>query len=204
VAGRFGRAVRAEEADRLLSFFGLLLTWNRRINLTGAQSLEELLEGHLPDSLALERLVPEGHSLLDVGSGGGLPAIPFGVLRPDVRLTLLEPRSRRAAFLRTALRDLGIPGGVEGRRLEQVSEQFEVLSARAVLPPDEWVKAAVPRVTRPGRIVVYLQEPTPWKPPEHLAVVDSLTYKAENRDRRAVALGVPRGTMDNAPGFGTR
>src|SRR5436853_71284 len=100
--------VSAEQHIRLHRFYELLLVWNRQINLTGARSLDELLSEHLPDSFALSRLVPQSASVADVGSGGGLPAIPFALLRPDASLTLFETRAKRVAFLRTAIRELGV------------------------------------------------------------------------------------------------
>src|SRR4029079_16814605 len=94
------------------AFWSLLLTWNARINLTGAGTRDELLGEHFPDALAMASLVPPGARLVDVGSGGGLPAVPLSVLRPDLGLTLVEPRAKRVAFLRTAVRTLGLKAEV--------------------------------------------------------------------------------------------
>jgi 16S rRNA (guanine527-N7)-methyltransferase len=189
-----GRTVGQDEAEKVVRFFELLLVWNERINLTGARSLETLLSEHLPDSLALAELVPAGQTLLEVGAGGGLPGIPFALLRPDVQVTLLEPRSRRVAFLRTAVRDLGVPATVDPRRLEQVTGRYDVLSARAVLPPDAWLAAAPPHLAPQGRVVVYLPEPGAWGPPPGVSVAASVRYPAARSDRLALALIVPRGT----------
>jgi 16S rRNA (guanine527-N7)-methyltransferase len=194
IAGDFGQVITPEQADHVERFFDLLLLWNRRINLTGARSKEALVAEHFPDSLALSALVPRGLSLLDVGSGGGLPAIPFALLRPDVRLTLLEPRSRRVAFLRAALRALAVPAAVDHRRLERVPEMFDVLSARAVFRPAEWVQSAAPRVAPGGRIIVFLPEADAWQPDTAYPVADRVSYQARNRKRLALALTVPRGT----------
>ncbi len=194
VGERLGRPVTEGESRSVLRFFELLLVWNRSINLTGARAVDTLIAEHLPDSLALTRLVPAGHTLLDVGAGGGLPAIPFGLLRPDVPLTLLEPRTRRAAFLRTALRELKLSAQVDTRRLEQVETRFDVLSARAVLPPDPWVTAASTRLNPEGRIIVYLTDPLDWRPPPPFQVAASIPYKAAHHNRLALALAVPRGT----------
>jgi 16S rRNA (guanine527-N7)-methyltransferase len=188
VASDFGRTVTPEQARGLARYFELLLLWNRRINLTGARTLEALVSEHLPDSFALDRLVPNGHTLLDVGSGGGLPAVPFRILRPDPVLTLLEPRSRRAAFLRTALRELGLQGRVETRRLEQVTTTFDTLSARAVLPPDPWLTAATPRLNPGGRIIVFLADRTAWSPPPSFSTLDQVPYTAAARPRLALAV----------------
>ena len=193
-AAHLGRQITAAEAGRLLQFFELLLAWNRRINLTGARSLKALVSDHLPDSVALAQLVPRAQTLLDVGSGGGLPAIPFALLRPDVALTMLEPRTRRAAFLRTAVRELAIPATVDTHRLEQLTGHYDVVAARAVLPPDPWLAAAAPRLTPQGRIIVYLSDPPDWRPPPGFDTAATVRYQAAQRDRLALALTVPRGT----------
>src|SRR4051794_23516644 len=115
----FGQPLTAPERTRLLGFFQLLLTWNARINLTGARTLPELIDVHLPDTLALARLVAAGAALIDVGSGGGLPALPLALMRSGVRVTLVEPRAKRVAFLRTAARELAPGVGVLSDRVEE-------------------------------------------------------------------------------------
>src|SRR6185295_9811748 len=107
------------------------------INLTGARTLDELAADHLPDAFALAEAVPPGAALVDVGSGGGLPALPFAVLRPDVRLTLVEPRAKRVAFLRTAVRELGLAGElVAGHAADLPAGAFDVAASRATFPPE--------------------------------------------------------------------
>jgi 16S rRNA (guanine527-N7)-methyltransferase len=158
----FGRTLAASERAGLLGFFQLLLTWNARINLTGARSLDELIEEHLPDSLALARLVPEGATLVDVGAGGGLPALPLALLRPDVRVTVVEPRAKRVAFLRTAVRELApevevVHDGVEA--LE--AGGFDVASSRATFGPEEWLGIGLRLVRRSGLVVLFLSASPP-------------------------------------------
>jgi 16S rRNA (guanine527-N7)-methyltransferase len=72
--------VSSAQAGTLDAFWSLLLSWNARINLTGARTPAELLGEHFPDALAMARLVPPNARVLDVGSGGGLPVLPFAVL----------------------------------------------------------------------------------------------------------------------------
>jgi 16S rRNA (guanine527-N7)-methyltransferase len=139
-------------------FYDLLLTWNQRINLTGARSLDDLLSEHLPDSFALSCLVPAGSSVADVGSGGGLPALPFALLRPDAGVTLFESRAKRQAFLRTAVRELDIRSAtVAGRFTPAVSGhgRFDLACSRATFPPDEWLGLARGIVRGGGRVVVF-------------------------------------------------
>jgi 16S rRNA (guanine527-N7)-methyltransferase len=144
--------VSASEAQwrAIDAFFDLLLTWNARINLTGAASRADLVGEHLGDSLAMAHLVPAGARVLDIGSGGGLPAIPFALLRPDVSLTLVEPRAKRAAFLRTAVREMKLAAAeVLVLRLEAMPPRpVDLATSRATFPPGEWLAKARPLAPR--------------------------------------------------------
>ena len=105
-------ALAANQVDQLEAYYQLLSRWNRRINLT-ALPLEPLADRTLArlliEPLAAARYVPESPlEWVDVGSGGGSPAIPLRILRPLARLTLIEARSRKAAFLREIVRGLGL------------------------------------------------------------------------------------------------
>ena len=139
--------------DRLAAYFELLKRWNSRINLTGF-SLSA------PSAQAVDRLIVEPLRLaaniagsvdiwVDLGSGGGSPAIPLYLYRPSTRLVLVESKHRKAAFLRHAVRELGLPGvEVEASRIESITSshrlaaQVELVTVRAV-DPSESVLAAV-------------------------------------------------------------
>jgi 16S rRNA (guanine527-N7)-methyltransferase len=142
----------------ILRFFQSLLSWNQRINLTGARDLEQLVGEHLVDSLALVRLVPQGASLVDVGSGGGLPAIPFSLLRPDCKVSLVEPRGKRIAFLRTVVRELALGnisvlhGSDDGLNVQST---FSAACSRATFEPSEWLGRGK-RLVVPGGLIVVL------------------------------------------------
>jgi 16S rRNA (guanine527-N7)-methyltransferase len=144
LAARLGVSLPEGGRERLARFWSLLLTWNARINLTGARTEAALVGDHLPDSLAMLRLLSPGAHLIDVGSGGGLPALPYALLRPEDPITLVEPRTKRAAFLRTAVRELGLTRVVVlGARIEDApAEGFEVASSRATFAPVEWLEKA--------------------------------------------------------------
>lgn len=123
---------------QLSSYVSLLERWTKRVDLIAPASQEEIFERHILDSaLAVEVLsesAPWG-SLLDVGSGAGLPGLVAAVLRPQSRVLLLEPRSRRCEFLKEARRVLKlenvsvIEGRIETLKLER---PVEVLTSRAL------------------------------------------------------------------------
>jgi 16S rRNA (guanine527-N7)-methyltransferase len=98
----------AEACGPLERYLDLLATWNARVNLTGARTARDRVK-LLVGSVAPAAPLLEAGSLLDVGSGNGSPGLVLALLRPDLEVTLLEPRRRRWAFLREAARSAGRP-----------------------------------------------------------------------------------------------
>jgi 16S rRNA (guanine527-N7)-methyltransferase len=143
----------------LSAYAELLLRWNTRINLTAARSIEVLVGEHLPDPFALARRLDQPARVVDVGSGGGLPAIPLALLRGQLTVELVEPIAKKAAFLRTAIRELGIGARVSvrvarGEALARTlaanrSSAFDVAISRATLAPQKWLALGA-RLVRPG------------------------------------------------------
>jgi 16S rRNA (guanine527-N7)-methyltransferase len=175
-----------EQQRGLEAFWRLLLTWNARINLTGARSQDELVGEHLPDALAMGSLVPQGASVVDVGAGGGLPGVAFAVLRPDTRLTLVEPRAKRVAFLRTAVRELGLSAEVVDGRMEDLGAAlYDVASSRATFAPAEWIERA--RVLAP-RTVVFAARRTEVALPGDLGVEAEEVYQTASGHPRWAGL----------------
>jgi 16S rRNA (guanine527-N7)-methyltransferase len=98
-AARFGRSLSPTAISDLSVYLAELDRWRRRINLAGALSGEDLV-AHAMESTVGETLIPHGTRVIDIGSGGGFPALPLAILRPDLDVTMIEPRGKRAAFLR--------------------------------------------------------------------------------------------------------
>jgi 16S rRNA (guanine527-N7)-methyltransferase len=176
--------VSSATRDGLLAYGRLLLAWTTRINLTGARSLEQLVAEHLPDAFALASRIGGEERIVDVGSGGGLPAIPLAVLAPQVRIVMFEPIAKKAAFLRTAVRELGLGQRlrVEARRCEHAAgeEAFDVALSRATFPPAEWLTIAQ-RLVRPGgRVFVLARRPIDSSPAE-LSTVQAIPYMGGER-----------------------
>ena len=151
---------------QLERYYELLRKWNRRVNLT---SLD--LHGYAPetlDRLFVEPLVAssllgdsEGTlALVDLGSGGGSPGIPMGIARPAMRVTLVESRERKSAFLREACREVSLPHAevLTGRAEEIPPEYFgaaDVVSVRA-LRLDHKMLAVVRRLLKEhGRLLTF-------------------------------------------------
>ncbi len=111
---RHGLAVSEMVVDRLLSYATLVIKWNRVRNLTAARSCEDFLIEHVSDCLAAAPY-PISGELVDVGSGAGLPGVIVAVVRPDIEVTLLEPRRKRARFLEHVQMQLTLPNAVVAR-----------------------------------------------------------------------------------------
>src|SRR5579872_4338014 len=95
------------ELDQLQRHYKLLTVWNKKINLTRIESLEDVVRFHYCESLFLAKELPVGAlSVLDVGSGPGFPGIPLAIVRPECNVHLLESHQRKAVFLRQASSEL--------------------------------------------------------------------------------------------------
>src|SRR5215211_9020286 len=109
--------------------------------LLGPREADRLWERHILNSAALSALIPKDGVVADVGSGAGLPGIPVAILRPDVRMTLIEPLLRRSTFLTEAVQELEITDRVEvvRSRAEDHHQIYPVVVARAVAPLDRLI-----------------------------------------------------------------
>ena len=132
--------VSRETLDRLRIFESLVKKWTKTINLVSKGDFSKIWERHILDSAQIYPYLPRFPSnYLDFGSGGGFPSIVLAVILyeddPDIEIHLIESDGRKAAFLRTALRELQIPGMVWSERVQEVKlSPARVVSARAVAP----------------------------------------------------------------------
>ncbi len=138
----------------------LLLEWNRSINLTGARTLEQV-EALIADAAVLAGASWAGVSrVIDIGSGGGLPAVPLAIGMPQVQFTLLEANARKSAFLEHVAGTLGLTNLVvalgraeELGHLPALREQFDRAISRAAARPEVLLELALPFVRTGGDLV---------------------------------------------------
>lgn len=131
----------------LAQFLSELDAWRRRVNLTGRLPSEELVS-HALESVLGAGLLPAGAQVVDVGTGGGFPGVPLAIARPDLSVTWLEPREKRAAFLRHVARALPVENAVvlTARAGDLPDSHFDFATSRAV-----GIEALGPvRFLRPG------------------------------------------------------
>ncbi len=121
--------------------------------LLGPREAQRLWSRHIANCAVLEELIPHGAQLVDIGSGAGLPGIPLALVRPDLRISLVEPLLRRATFLADVVSALDLADRVSvvrGRAEEQGSLQADVVTARAVAPMERLAGWTLPLVRRGG------------------------------------------------------
>ncbi|MFN2385792.1 MAG: 16S rRNA (guanine(527)-N(7))-methyltransferase RsmG [Thermoanaerobaculia bacterium] len=132
-APRFALSLSPGALDSLSRFLAELDRWRRAMDLTGPLTTSELAD-HALESAFGASLLPQAGGILDIGSGAGFPAIPLALVLPDVSVSALEPRSKRAEFLRHVSRSVPVPNvEVVRARLETLGERsFEAATFRAV------------------------------------------------------------------------
>jgi 16S rRNA (guanine527-N7)-methyltransferase len=136
----------------------LLLKWNARINLTAASSRDDATQ-HIRDCEAILQHIPTAaRSLVDIGSGGGLPAVVIAASRPGLAVTAVEPIQKKHAFLRTAARELGLANlHARAARIDDVEgDAFDVATSRATFALDEWLRLGL-RLVRIGGVVLGME-----------------------------------------------
>jgi len=169
-------AVDPLEGDaRLPEFFGpawstvhayaeLLRTHGVIRGVIGPQEVGRLWERHLLNSAAAVRFLPRSGTVIDLGSGGGLPGIVVAAMVPDVEVVLLEPMERRCEWLQFVLAELGLENAkVRRARAEEVAGDYQAdaVTVRAVAPLDKLYGWAAPLVRADGRLVALKGERAP-------------------------------------------
>jgi 16S rRNA (guanine527-N7)-methyltransferase len=140
IATRAGVALSDEQHALLHRYLDLLLAANQTMNLTRITERPAAELHHVADALTLLPFLPrDAHALADVGTGGGVPGIPLAIVRPDAAFLLVEATKKKAAFLRSAVEQLGLANViVTDQRAEDVAhspeyrERYDVVVARAV------------------------------------------------------------------------
>jgi 16S rRNA (guanine527-N7)-methyltransferase len=144
------KPLEAAQAGDFEEYFSLIIRWNARINLTAIRDEEGILRRHFVESIACARALPAGvATLLDFGSGAGFPGIPIALCRPVIAVTLAESQGKKAAFLREAVRALGLAATIHSGRAEVLQTVFDCVTLRAVDRMGVAVQEAA-QLLRPG------------------------------------------------------
>lgn len=142
------------QAEALSFYAHLLLKWNKTYNLTSIEKEEDVLTLHILDSLSLVKELPfEGKTLLDVGSGGGLPAIPMAIMRPDLKVTMVDAVKKKILFLRQVILELRLKNAEACHtRVEDLGKgDFDWVTSRAFSSLKDFVELTQQWIKPSGR-----------------------------------------------------
>jgi 16S rRNA (guanine527-N7)-methyltransferase len=140
-----------ETVGKFETYLSLFVRWNERVNLSSDRDKDSIISRHFIESIVVARSLPQHiTTLLDFGSGGGLPGIPITLCRPQIAVTLAESNGKKAAFLQEAVRVLEIAAKVHAGRAEELNEPFDCVILRAVDKMPQAVAAAVNLVAPRG------------------------------------------------------
>jgi 16S rRNA (guanine527-N7)-methyltransferase len=180
-----GAVLPAGAEERLLRYLALLRKWNRVYNLTAIREQQRLVTHHILDSLAVLPHLPPG-SIVDVGSGPGLPGVPLAIARPGDPVMLLDSNHKKGAFLRQVIIDCELRNAqLHIGRAEDwhPAESFAVVISRAFSDLPGFVEAAG-HLTAPNGVLAAMKG---VYPDEELALLPATVVRIE----RVVRLEVP-------------
>ena len=145
--------VTEEAAARLAVYGNLLLHWNTRISLTAIRAEAELIERHLMEGVFAAAHHPSGRTILDYGSGTGVPGIPIAICCPTLQVTLAESQRKKSAFLQEVVRQLQLTSCVHAGRAEALPRiSFDTVWMRAVERPTQMLPEAASLVAPGGSL----------------------------------------------------
>lgn len=143
--------VSRETRERLEAFAAILEKWNVRINLVSPRDMPHLWERHIKDSLRLVPFIKRGTRVIDLGSGGGFPAIMIGIAC-DAEMVMVESDQRKCAFLREAARACGVKAQVIPKRIEQAEiAPAAYVTARALASLSQLLEWSAPFLLPEGK-----------------------------------------------------
>ena len=128
-----------EFVEKFYNLTEFMLEFNKKTNLTALRDERSVISRHIADCLLAAKHLPENGTILDVGSGGGMPALPFAIVRPDLKIVALDATAKKTAYIASAAEHLGLKNvSILTGRAEELGtdtkyrEKFDVCSARAV------------------------------------------------------------------------
>jgi 16S rRNA (guanine527-N7)-methyltransferase len=160
-AARAGLTVAGDLKRPLLVYYDLLVRWNRKINLTALTDPAAAIDRLLLEPVSAAAHLPSSTPMADLGSGGGSPAIPLALALKAPRLLMVESRSRKAAFLREAGREVGLTAIVEAMRFEELAAAHTqdacagLVTMRAVSPDRTSLSLAIQLSKTAGTVAIF-------------------------------------------------
>ena len=151
----------ARQLGQFETYYAMLADWNTRVNLTAITDPEGVAKKHFLDSLAAASYLKQGASVVDVGTGAGFPGLPLLILRPDLKVTLIDSLQKRLVFLDAVLKELKLSAICVHARAEDAGqnplyrEKFDVALTRAVSALPVLCELTLPLVKVGGLSIAY-------------------------------------------------
>lgn len=157
---KYGINLSKEQENQFDKYFSMLVETNKVMNLTAITEESEVLIKHFLDSSIPEKFIPKNSSVVDVGSGAGFPAIPLKIVRPDLKMCMVDSLNKRINFLCNVITDLNLQNSSAFHdRAEDFAaknrESFDVAVARAVAPLNTLAEYLLPLVKVGGLAIIY-------------------------------------------------
>lgn len=194
-----GVVIPAPLHAKLLAYYELLARWNRKINLTSLSNSEEAIDRLLLEPVAAAAHLSGRARLIDLGSGGGSPAIPLALTLEASSLVMVESRNRKAAFLRETARVVELSAVVEAVRFEELESRssyrglMDLVSIRAVRMDAETLDLAG-RFLTPSGVIALFASAVPAEIPPLLQIAETVPLVGTALLVRLTRRDVPRGT----------
>ena len=185
-----GLPISEEKQQSLLQYVCLLDKWNKTYNLTAVREPERMIGLHIMDSLAVLPHLSGATTVLDVGSGAGLPGIPIAIARTNVQVSMLDSLQKKTAFIRQAISEIGLQNAdVVCERVEQFLpiKKFDVVISRAFAELTDFVSGAAHLVAASGQMLA-MKGVYPHEEIERLDKNSNTTYRVD----AVIKLNVPQ------------
>lgn len=188
----------SEQQNKIISFVKLLEKWNTAYNLTAVRDPAQMIPLHILDSLCLLPYMNDVTSVLDVGTGGGLPGIPLAIARPDIVFQLVDSQQKKINFVQHVITSLQLANvSATQQRVEtlNLSSQLDMVVSRAFASLDEFVKLVANVCKNQTKIVamkarreVVLQEAQALPTEFELLSIETVTVPGIDAERCLVFL----------------
>ncbi len=159
-AREFGVELSEIQVELFIEYLDNLQSWNKNINLTAVRNEKEIIVAHFLDSISVVPIIEDNKTLLDIGSGGGFPGIPLKIVRPELRVTLLDSVNKKVSFMKDTVRKLelkdinAIWGRAEDPENNIPRKHFDYIVTRAVGSISDTLELSSPYVSKDGVIIL--------------------------------------------------